>query len=73
MRWLDSIADSMDMSLSKLREIVKDRGAWSASIYSTIVFPCNGILFTKKKKEFIFDPYKGMVNLPSIMLKTEAA
>ena len=32
MRWLDAITDSMDMSLSKLREIVKDRGVWHAAI-----------------------------------------
>ena len=30
-RWLDSITDSIDMNLSKLREIVKDRGTWRAS------------------------------------------
>ena len=35
MRWLDRITHSMDMNLSKLQEVVKDRGAWGATVHGS--------------------------------------
>ena len=54
MRWLDSIIGSVDMSLSRLRELVKDREAWYAAVYG--VTKCRTQLNSNNNRLNSFSP-----------------
>ena len=69
MRWLDGIADSMDVSLSELQELVMDREAWCAAVHGTAKSRTQQLKTAAITSDLVFHR-KRMVPKTTIIVKT---